>query len=216
VGRSYSPGTMPEWSPGDWRHHCAQAWQPATPRCRGACGDSKMSCALRVSMICPAYITATRWAISDTTPMLCVISTSAMLSLFAGCAAVKNLRLNRHVERGGGFVGNQQFGVAGDGHGDHHALVHAADIWSEHVQAALRRRNSHLLHNSIERLRAALLSSPRLQLECFGQLKPTVKQGLRLVVGPEDHRHVFAGQLGTRAARKGKAGHGRQSAACRP
>jgi hypothetical protein len=39
---------------------------------------------------------------------------------------VKDLRLDRHVERSRRLVGDQQFGVAGQRHGDHHALPHAA------------------------------------------------------------------------------------------
>jgi hypothetical protein len=39
---------------------------------------------------------------------------------------VENLRLDGDIQRRGGFVGNQQLGVAGNGHGDHHALAHAA------------------------------------------------------------------------------------------
>jgi hypothetical protein len=39
---------------------------------------------------------------------------------------VEDLRLNRHIERRGRFVGDQQIGLAGEGHRDHHALPHAA------------------------------------------------------------------------------------------
>ena len=37
-----------------------------------------------------------------------------------------DLVLDRHVEPGGRLVGDQQFAAAGDGHGDHHPLRHAA------------------------------------------------------------------------------------------
>ena len=39
---------------------------------------------------------------------------------------VEDLLLDRHVERGGRLVGDQQLGVAGDRHGDHDALALAA------------------------------------------------------------------------------------------
>ena len=39
---------------------------------------------------------------------------------------LEDLRLDGHVERGGRLVGDQQLGVAGQRHGDHHALAHAA------------------------------------------------------------------------------------------
>ncbi len=38
---------------------------------------------------------------------------------------VHDLRLNGHVQRGGRFVGNQQLGLASDGHGNRHTLAHA-------------------------------------------------------------------------------------------
>ncbi len=39
---------------------------------------------------------------------------------------LQNLRLHRDVQRGGGFIGNQQFGARQQGHRDHHALALAA------------------------------------------------------------------------------------------
>ena len=39
---------------------------------------------------------------------------------------VEDLGLDRHVQRRGGLVGDQQFGTARQGHGDHGALPHAA------------------------------------------------------------------------------------------
>src|SRR3712207_7792710 len=39
---------------------------------------------------------------------------------------VEDLRLDRHVEGGGRLVGDQDLGLAGDRHRDHHALAHAA------------------------------------------------------------------------------------------
>ena len=39
---------------------------------------------------------------------------------------VQDLGLDRHVERGGRLVGDQQRGLAGERHGDHRALAHAA------------------------------------------------------------------------------------------
>ena len=38
----------------------------------------------------------------------------------------QHLSLNGHVQSGGGLIGDEQFGAAGDGDGDHHALLHAA------------------------------------------------------------------------------------------
>ena len=38
----------------------------------------------------------------------------------------QDLRLDGHVQSGGGLVGDEDVGLAGQGHGDHHALPHAA------------------------------------------------------------------------------------------
>ena len=45
--------------------------------------------------------------------------------LAQGRQQIEDLRLNSYVERGRGFVGDEQFGPVNDGHGDHHALAHA-------------------------------------------------------------------------------------------
>jgi hypothetical protein len=37
-----------------------------------------------------------------------------------------NLSLNRHIQGGGGLVGNQKFGVTGQAHGNHYPLPHTA------------------------------------------------------------------------------------------
>ena len=43
-----------------------------------------------------------------------------------GFHQLQNLGLDGHVQSGGGFVGDEDIGLAGQGHGDHHALAHAA------------------------------------------------------------------------------------------
>ena len=56
---------------------------------------------------------------------------------------LEDLRLDGDVEGGGRFVRNQQLRTAGDGHGDHHALVHAArELMREREETLLRRRNA--------------------------------------------------------------------------
>ena len=39
---------------------------------------------------------------------------------------VQDLGLDGHVQGGGGLVGDEQLGLAGQSHGNHHALAHAA------------------------------------------------------------------------------------------
>ena len=53
----------------------------------------------------------------------------------------QHLRLDGDVERGGRLVGDQHRGAAGDRHGDHHALAHAAgELVRIGVEPACRRR----------------------------------------------------------------------------
>ena len=52
----------------------------------------------------------------------------------------ENLRLHRHVEGGGRFVGDQQFRFAGQCHRDHHALAHAAGEFMRMLAQAPARR----------------------------------------------------------------------------
>jgi hypothetical protein len=47
-------------------------------------------------------------------------------AIFQIAQEVEDLRLDRDVERGGGFVGHEKFGFRGEGHRDHDALLHAA------------------------------------------------------------------------------------------
>ena len=65
----------------------------------------------------------------------------------------QNLRLNRHIQRGGGFVGNQHARLADHGHGNHHALAHAArELVRVLVQALACRGHFNLLQRA-QRLR---------------------------------------------------------------
>ena len=58
----------------------------------------------------------------------------------------QNLRLHGHVERGRGLIGDQQTRAAGDGHGDHHPLAHAAGkLVGKGVQDQIRQGDSHLI-----------------------------------------------------------------------
>ncbi len=53
-----------------------------------------------------------------------------------------DLILDRDIEPGGRFVGDQQFGRTRDRHGDHHPLRHPArELMGERLQPALRFRN---------------------------------------------------------------------------
>ena len=79
------------------------------------------------STIRPAYITATRSAISATTPRSWVMSRSARpSSRWSVAQQVEDLGLDRDVERGGRLVGDDQRRLAGERHRDERPLAHAA------------------------------------------------------------------------------------------
>ena len=90
----------------------APACCAAGPACRDGAGASKIVRAGPLSTISPAYMTATRSAISSTTPRSWVIrSTLIPSSSRSSTMQLEDLRLDRHVERRGRLVGDQQLGL---------------------------------------------------------------------------------------------------------
>ena len=67
-----------------------------------------------------------------------------------------DLRLDRHVQRGGGFVGHHQARFGGQGQRDHHALAHAAGELVRIVVDALARRRDAGGRQQFDRPRARL------------------------------------------------------------
>ena len=110
---------------------------------------------------------------------------------------VQDLLLDRHVQRGRRLVGDQQARVAGDRHGDHHALVHAAGkLVRERRQPAFRRRDADLLEQ-FDRPPAAVGPAQLLMhLQAFHDLEADGEAGVEAGHGfLEHHGHVLAGQL---------------------
>ena len=57
---------------------------------------------------------------------------------------VENLLLCGHIQGSSGLIGNQQLGVAGNGHGNHHTLTHApGELVGIMVDSAFRIRDTH-------------------------------------------------------------------------
>ena len=103
------------------------ASSPAGPRCRGARAGEDVARPCRTRRPCRRTSPGCRPTSSATTPRSWVMMMSAELnSLLQVAHQVEDLRLDGHVERGGGLVGDQQLGVAGQRHRDHRALPHAA------------------------------------------------------------------------------------------
>ena len=128
----------------------------------------------------------TRSAVSATTPMSWVMRISAMpVSSCRLGQQLEDLRLDRHVERRRRLVGDQELGLAGDGHGDHHPLAHAArELVREGVEALFRRRDADHVHQ-LDRARPAggLAVEVGVLLEASLIWKPTVKHGLSEDIG---------------------------------
>src|SRR4051812_11778373 len=110
---------------------------------------------------------------------------------------IEDLRLDRHVERGGRLVGDQHLRIAGERHGDHHALAHAAgELVRILAQPRLGLRYVHEaehLHRALGRrgARQALVQLDRLgDLPADGEHR--IQRGHRLL---EDHRDAVAAQI---------------------
>ncbi|CFM93886.1 Uncharacterised protein [Bordetella pertussis] len=107
---------------------------------------------------------------------------------------LQDLRLDRDIQRRGRLVGDQQRGLAGQRHGDHHALAHAAGkLVRMTVHDRPRLGNAHLLEHA-QRLGARGRGVLALvQPDGFGNLlaggEHRVQRGHRLL---ENHGHVGA------------------------
>ena len=94
---------------------------------------------------------------------------------------LQNLRLNGHIKRGGRLVADEDFGVAGDGDGDDHALAHAAGELVRIILHALLRLQDTDIAQDLDGLflcRNAL--KPLVQLQRFADLRA---HGLQRVQG---------------------------------
>ena len=120
---------------------------------------------------------------------------------------LQDLRLDRHVERRGRLVGDQEFRVAGERHGDHHALAHAAGelMWIfAHAPRRLRDANQ-CQHLDGARLRG-LPVEPLMQAQRLADLPADAQHRIearhRLL---EDHRNVVAADACASRGRKAAA-----------
>ncbi len=115
---------------------------------------------------------------------------------------VQDFRLRGDVERRGGFVRDQHGGVAGQGHGDHHALAHAAGKFEGvAVHGAMRVRDFDR-GQQFDRARAGLLAGQaEMQANRLPHLVPHLVDGGEGGHGfLEDHRDLVAAEVADRAA----------------
>jgi hypothetical protein len=109
---------------------------------------------------------------------------------------LQDLGLDGDVQRGGRFVGDQQLRLAGQRHGDHHALAHAAgQLVRVFVEALLGRRDAHLpqhLDGAFPGLRRAERGGAAGLDDLLADGEGRVQRGHRFL---EDHRHAVAAQV---------------------
>ena len=110
---------------------------------------------------------------------------------------VKDLRLDGHVQGRGGLVGDQQLGVAGQRHGDHDALAHAArHLVRVVVDALFGRGDAHLAQQVDGAFARLLLADLLVGADGFHDLVPNAVHRVERRHGLlEDHGHVVAAQL---------------------
>ena len=108
------------------------------------------------------------------------------------------LRLYGHVERRGGLVGDDDLGLAGDGDGADHALLHAAaDLVRVILDPPVGRRDPHLLQ-AVDRapheralVLAGVLVTDRLD-QLVADREYRIERGLRIL---QDHGDALAADL---------------------
>ncbi len=103
----------------------AECWRAAR-RYRGAAGARIPRRPSPCSTMRPAYITATRSAISATTPRLCVMNSTLMPAPPAGRASDRGSAPGSSRPAPWSVRRRSAGRAAGQRHGDHHALAHAA------------------------------------------------------------------------------------------
>ncbi len=185
-GSACGGGTTPGMPAG--RVACPSGTRRAARACRDGSGAAKTSPTGPCSTTWPAYITATRSAISATTPRLCVMNISAMPALAPQVGEqVEDLRLDGDVERGGRLVGDQQARAVGDRHRDHHALAHAArELVRKGARAPLRIGDADAPATARPPRPAPPPRTPRVAMRRGSPRRPaspTRCTGLRLLIG---------------------------------
>ena len=110
---------------------------------------------------------------------------------------IQHLRLNGHVQGGGGLVCDDQLGLAGDGRGDHHALAHAAgELVGVLLESRLRVGNLHALQKLQRRPARLGLAHAAMDAQRLGDLILHRVEGIQAGHGIlEDHADLVAAHL---------------------
>ena len=93
---------------------------------------------------------------------------------------VEDLGLDGHVEGAGGLVGDEDLGVAGEAHGDHHALAHAAgELVRILVDALLGAGDARELEHLDGLLLGRLLVEPLVEHDGLDHLGRDAEEGIQ-------------------------------------
>ena len=153
---------------------------------RGASGRRGTLAAGALSTIWPACMTRMRSQYSPASARSCVMRIVAMRRSASDLTnEVHHHRLRRHVEAGRRLVSDEQSGIAGKRHRDHHALAHAAGEFERiGLVAALRVGDAHAAERGN---RGAPRSRRAASLPCRRSTSsiclPTLRIGLSAVRG---------------------------------
>ena len=124
-------------------------------------------------------------------PRLCVMSRIAMPSrCLSSLQQFQNLRLNRHVQRGGRFVRHEQFRLARQRHRNHHPLLHAAGHLERIIfDARFRRRNADQFQQPNDFLVGRLFRAMQLQrfLDLVADAENRIQRRARFLENVTDH-----------------------------
>ncbi len=107
---------------------------------------------------------------------------------------IDDLRLDGDIQCGGGFIGDQQFGLAGKRHGDHGALAHAArELMGVVIQALAGFGDAHQHQQLLGAFASRLFIHAFMEHEGFADLETDcvdrVQRGHRVL---EDHGNFVA------------------------
>ena len=176
-----------------------------SPAVYGCCGLWITSCTGPISTMRPAYITATRSAVSAITPMSCVTSITAVpFSRQRLLQELDDLRLDGDVERRGGLIGDDELGLGAQRERDHDALAHAAgELVRVVVDAPLGSRNADLGEQRDRSLPGGLVGHRQVRLDRLDDLAAhrveRIQRGERIL---EDRADAPPADLAHRLGRK--------------
>ena len=93
---------------------------------------------------------------------------------FQAAQQLDDLALDGHVQRGGGLVGDQQLGLAGQGHGDHHALLLATrKLVRIGLEPALGLGQAHLVQQLLGPGPRGTAAHAQVDVQRFHELRPS-------------------------------------------